>query len=113
MANKTVTLLAAGTAATAGDKASVNVGGLTPFLPNRKARAVFDAVGQTGTDPVYQIDGSDDDSTWTADVCDSNVTKGAGVTAVECTVYKYMRVTVTTAAGTAAGTLGVHLEGLG
>lgn len=112
MSNKTVVLLAAGTAASAGDKASVNVGGKTPFLPGRKARAVFDAVGQTGTAPVYQIDGSDDNSTWVADVCDSNVVVGAGVTAVECTCYKYMRVTVTTAAGTAAGTLGVHLEGL-
>jgi Zn-dependent M28 family amino/carboxypeptidase len=109
---KTVTILAAGTAATAGDKTAVSVGGKTPFLPNRKARAIFDAVGQTGTAPVYQLDGSDDNSTWTADVCDSNVVLGAGVTAVECTCYKYMRATVTTAAGTTAGTLGVHLEGL-
>jgi hypothetical protein len=37
---------------------------------------------------------------------------GGGITAVECKCYKYMRVTVTTAAGTAAGTLGVHLEGI-
>ena len=110
MASKTVTLLAPGTAATAGDKTAVSTGlNVTPFLPNRKARAIFTAVGQTGTAPVYQIDGS----TWTADVCDSNVTVGASTTAVECTCYKYMRVTVTTAAGTAAGTLGVHLEGLG
>lgn len=108
----TVTLLAAGTAATAGDKTAVDVGGKTPFLPGRKARAIFNAVGQTGTAPVYQIDGSDDNSTFTADVCDSNVVLGAGVTAVECKCYRYMRVTVTTAAGTAAGTLGVHLEGL-
>lgn len=111
--SNTVTLLAAGTAATAGDKTAVSSGlNKTPFLPGRKARAIFNAVGQTGTAPVYQIDGSDDNSTWTADVCDSNVVLGAGITAVECKCYKYMRVTVTTAAGTAAGTLGVHLEGL-
>jgi hypothetical protein len=106
---KTVTLLAAETAATAGDKASVDVGGKTPFLPNRKCRAVFNSDG-SGTDPVYQIDGSDDNSTWTADVCDSNVTK-SGHVEVEATCYRYMRATVTTAAGT-AGTLSVHLEGL-
>ena len=113
MAVKTKVLLAAATAATAGDKTAVDVGGVTPFLPGRKARAVFNAVGQTGTAPVYQIDGSADNSTWVSDVCDSNVVLGAGITAVECTCYRYMRVTVTTAAGTDAGTLGVHLEGLG
>jgi len=110
---KTVTILAAGTAASAGDKAVVTMSKKTPFLPGRKARAIFNAVGQTGTAPVYQIDGSADNSTWVADVCDANVVLGAGITAVECVVYEYMRSTVTTAAGTAAGTLGVHLEGLG
>lgn len=110
MSNKTVTLLATGTAASAGDKASVNVGGKTPFLPGRKARAIFNGTG-SGSAPVYQIDGSADDSVWVADVCDSDVVLG-GQNAVEVTCYQYMRVTVTTAAGT-AGTLGVHLEGLG
>lgn len=109
MSSKTVTLLAAGTAATAGDKAAVNVGGKTPFLPGRKARAIFDSTG-SGTAPVYQIDGSADNSTWVSDVCDSNVVL-VGLSEVECTCYKYMRVTVTTAAGT-AGTLAVYLEGL-
>jgi hypothetical protein len=109
MSAKTVTLLASGTAATAGDKAVVTMSKNTPFLPGRKARAVFLGTG-TGTAPVYQIDGSADNSTWVSDVCDSNVI--VANTAVECTCYEYMRVTVTTAAGT-AGTLGVHLEGLG
>lgn len=105
-----LTLQAAGVAATAGDSTSVNVGNKTPFLPGRTVRAIFDARGQAGTDPVYQIDGSDDDTTWVSDVCASNVTKGDGITAVDVTCYRYMRVTVTTAAGTTAGTLGVHLE---
>jgi hypothetical protein len=107
--SKTVTLLAAGTAATAGDKATVTMSGKTPFLPGRHARAIFTGTG-TGSAPVYQIDGSADNSTWIADVCVSDVI--VANTAVECKVYNYMRVTVTTAAGT-AGVLGVHLEGLG
>jgi hypothetical protein len=107
--SKTVTLLAAGTAATAGDKGVVTMAGKTPFLPGRKARAIFTGTG-TGTAPVYQIDGSADNSTWISDVCDADVI--VANTAVECKVYNYMRVTVTTAAGT-AGVLGVHLEGLG
>jgi hypothetical protein len=113
MSAKTVTLLDAATAATAGDKAVVTMSKKTPFLPGRKVRAVFDARGQTGTDPEYNIDGSHDNTTWVADVCDAAVVLGEGITVVECTVYEYMRSTVTTAAGTAAGTLGVHLEGLG
>ncbi len=110
MAIRTLTLLAAGVAASAGDKATVTVGMKTPFLPGRKVRAIFDPRGQTGSAPVYQIDGSVDNSTWVSDVCDSNVTKGEGITSVMVVVYKYMRVTVTTAAGSADGTLGVHLE---
>ena len=107
----TVTLLAAGTAATAGDKTAVNVGGKTPFLPGRKCRVVFNAVGQTGTAPAYAVDGSDDNSTWTADIAVCIL--GAGQTVVEAPAYKYMRPSVTTAAGTVAGTLGIHIEGIG
>ena len=109
MSAKTVVLLAAGTAATAGDKAVVTMANNTPFLPGRKARALFIGTG-SGTAPAYNIDGSHDNTTWVADVCDADVVFPSG--AVECTCYEYMRVTVTTAAGT-AGTLGVHLEGLG
>lgn len=111
MSAKTVTLLAAGTAATAGDKTAVNVGGKTPFLPGRKCRVVFNAVGQTGTAPAYAVDGSDDGTTYTADV--ATCVLGAGQTVVEAVCYKYMRPSVTTAAGTVAGTLGIHIEGLG
>ena len=107
---RTLTLLAAGVAGTAGDKAVVTVGMKTPFLPGRKVRAIFDPRNQTGSDPVYQIDGSMDNSAWTSDVCDSDVVKGDGITSVMVEVYKYMRVTVTTAAGSTAGELGVHLE---
>ncbi len=110
MSERTLTLLAGATAASAGDKASVNVGTKTPFLPGRKVRAIFDARGQSGTAPVYQIDGSSDNSSWTADVCDDDVVLGVTITSVMVECYEYMRVTVTTAAGSGDGTLGVHLE---
>lgn len=106
---KTVTLLQ-NAAATAGDKTAVDVGGVTPFLPGRKARVIFEASGQTGTAPAWAVDGSDDNSTWTADIATSAV--AAGVEAKEVVCYRYMRASVTTAAGTAAGTLTVRLEGL-
>jgi hypothetical protein len=109
MASKSVDLLN-GAAATAGDKTSVDVGGKTPFLPGRKVRVIFDAEGQSGTAPAWAVDGSDDDTTWTADIATSVV--AAGSEAVEAVAYRYMRASVTTAAGTTAGTLSVRLEGL-
>jgi len=109
MSSKTVEILAQA-AASAGDKTAVAVGGKTPFLPGRKARAVFTASGNTGTAPAYAIDGSDDNSTWTADIATSAVQDG--VDEVEVVCYKYMRASVTTESGTAAGTLSVYLEGL-
>lgn len=108
--SKTVVLLAQA-AASAGDKTAVNVGGKTPFLPGRKARAVFCGQGNTGTAPAYAIDGSDDNDTWVADIATSAVQDGIEEKEVIC--YPYMRVSVTTESGTAAGTLSVHLEGLG
>lgn len=109
MSSKTVTLLA-NAAATAGDKTAVNVGGTTPFLPGRKARLIFEAMGQTGTAPAWAVDGSDDGTTYTADIATSTVADGVDAQEVVC--YKYMRASVTTAAGTTAGTLTVRLEGL-
>lgn len=103
--------LCKGVAASAGDQAAVNVGGLTPFLPNRKVRFVFTAIGQAGTAPAYAVDGSHDNSTWVADIATSTVADGEEV--VEGPAYKYMRASVTTAAGTTAGTLSVNVEGLG
>jgi hypothetical protein len=110
MSTKTLTLLAQGTAATAGDKTAVE-SGVTPFLPGRKVRAKIFASGQTGTAPAWAIDGSDDNSTWTADLMTSAVVDE--IDQAEITCYKYMRASVTTAAGTTAGTLHVWLEGLG
>lgn len=107
--SKTVTLLK-GAAATAGDKTAVDVGGKTPFLPNRMCRVIFQAEGQSGTAPAWAVDGSDDNSTWVADIATSVV--AAGSEAVECRAYRYMRASVTTAAGTTAGTLSVLVEGL-
>lgn len=102
--------LANGVAATAGDKTSVLVGNTTPFLPGRDVVAHIDLDGATGTDAVIAIDGSDDDSTWVADVATYT---GLGHATVSCKVYKYMRASVTTAAGTAAGLLSVFLEEAG
>ncbi len=100
--------LLTGVAATAGDKTSINVGNVTPFLPGRVVRAVFDAHGQTGTAPAWAIDGSDDNVAFTADIAVSVVAAGSEGVPVKC--QKWMRVSVTTAAGTLAGTLSVRLE---
>lgn len=99
--------LLSGAAATAGDKASVDVGGTTPFVPGRDAIVHFDAEGATGTAPLYVIDGSDDDTVWVSDLA-TTVAVGHSSASVKC--YRYMRASVTTAAGTAAGTLSVWLE---
>ena len=109
MANKSVNLCN-GVAATAGDQSSVDIGGKTPFLPNRPVRFVFQAEGQAGTAPAWAVDGSDDNSTWVADVATATVANGTEV--VEGVAYRYMRASVTTAAGTTAGTLSVTVEGL-
>jgi len=103
--------LAVGEAATAGDITAVEVGKVTPFMPGRTVRAIFSAHGQTGTAPAWAIDGSEDNSTWVADIATSVV--AAGVEAVDVICYRYMRASVTTAAGTLAGTLSVHLEANG
>jgi len=103
-----VQLLAPGTAATAGDKAAVNIGLKTPFLAGRLARAVFDARGQTGTAPAWAIDGSVDNVVWVADIATSVVAEGSD--RKDVILYPWMRSSVTTAAGTLAGTLGIHLE---
>jgi len=108
MSSKTVTLLA-NAAASAGDKTAVAVGGKTPFLPGRKARVVFEASGQTGTAPAWAVDTSPDDVTYT-EAATSVVADGVDAQEIVCD--KYMRASVTTAAGTLAGTLTVRLEGL-
>lgn len=99
--------LCSGVAATAGDKTAVLVGNTTPFLPGRDVVAHFQSSG-SGTAPAYAIDGSDDNSTWVADIA---TTVAVGHSSVSCKVYKYMRASVTTAAGT-AGVLSVWLEGV-
>jgi len=99
--------LCSGEAATAQDFASVLVGNTTPFLPGRDVVAHFESSG-SGTAPAYAIDGSDDDSTWVADIAASIV---VGHSSVSCKVYKYMRASITTAAGT-PGVLSCWLEGV-
>jgi len=104
----TITNLLVGAAATAGDKTAVDLGSKTPFLPGRTVNAVFHAHGQTGTAPAWAIDGSSDNSTWVADIATSVVAAGVEAKPVVC--YRYMRASVTTAAGTLAGTLSITLE---
>lgn len=103
-------MLLTAAAASAGDKTSVEIPNVTPFFANRKALVRFSAHGQAGTAPAWAVDGSFDDSTWTADIATSVVAGGEEVK--EVTVYPYMRASVTTAAGTTAGTLSVSLEPL-
>lgn len=101
--------LVTGVAASAGDKTSVLVGNETPFLPGRDVVAHIDLDGATGTDAVIAIDGSDDDATFVADLATYT---GLGHASVSVKCYKYMRASVTTAAGTTAGLLSVWLEGV-
>lgn len=99
--------LVSGAAATAQDFTAVNVGNTTPFLPGRDVVAHFHSTG-SGTAPAYAIDGSDDNSTWVADIA-TTAAVGHSSKSVKC--YKYMRASVTTAAGT-AGIISVWLEGV-
>lgn len=101
--------LCSGVAASAGDQTAVLVGNETPFLPGRDVVAHFDAEGASGGSPVYAIDGSDDNSTWVADIA---TTTEVGHSSVSVKCYKYMRASITTAA-TTAGTLSVWLEATG
>lgn len=105
-----VIMLLTAAAATAGDKTAVEVPNVTPFLTNRKALVRFAAHGQAGTAPAWAVDGSLDGTTYVADIATSVVAAGEQVK--EVTVYPYMRASVTTAAGTTAGTLSVSLEPL-
>lgn len=99
-----------GAAATAGDKTVVDIGKVTPFLPGRTVRAIFNAQGQAGGGQSFAIDGSEDNSTWVADVAVSTVANGEE--AVDCKCYRYMRPSVTAAAAT-PGTLSINLEANG
>lgn len=105
-----VKMLLTAAAATAGDKTVVAVANVTPFLTGREALVRFTAHGQTGTAPAWAVDGSLDNSTWTSDIVTSVV--AAGAETKRCIVYPYMRPSVTTAAGTLAGTLTITLEAL-
>jgi hypothetical protein len=100
--------LLVGAAASAGDKTVVTLAGKTPFLPGRDAIAHFSAHGQAGSAPAWAIDGSDDNSTFVADIATSVV--AGGHDSVPVKLYKYMRPSVTTAAGSTDGTLSIWLE---
>lgn len=103
-------MLLTAAAASAGDKTAVAIPNKTPFLHNRQAAVRFSAHGQAGTAPAWAVDGSHDNSTWVSDIATSVVAGGEEVK--EVTVYAYMRASVTTAAGSTAGTLSVSLEPL-
>jgi hypothetical protein len=108
MAQNIMLLTAA--AASAGDKAVTTVTNVTPFLHNREALVRFSAHAQAGTAPAWAVDGSLDNSTWTADIATSVVAGGEDLKTI--IVWPYMRATVTTAAGSTDGFLTVSLEPL-
>ena len=95
-------------AASAQDFTAVDLAKKTPYLPGRTVTAHFIAVGNTGTAPAYSVEGSNDNSTWVADVAVSVVQEGHDV--VDCKAYRYMRGSITTASGTADGVLSIYLE---
>lgn len=97
--------LANNVAASAGDKSSVNVGKVTPFLPNREVVAHIQTEGASGGSPVYAIDGSEDDTTWT----ELGTFTTLGHSSIAVRSYPYMRLSVTTAA-TTPGTISAWLE---
>jgi hypothetical protein len=108
MAQNIMLLTAA--AASAGDKTAVAIPNKSPFLTNREGLVRFSAHDQTGTAPAWAVDGSLDNSAWTADIATSVVAAGEDLKTV--IVYPYMRASVTTAAGSTEGFLSVSLEPL-
>ena len=101
--------LASNVVGTVADIASVNVGKVTPFLPGRIVTAHFQTEGASGTAPAYVIDGSEDDSVWVADIA-ASAEVGHSSAPVKC--YPYMRLSITTAAGT-PGVISAWLEDAG
>ncbi len=99
--------LADAEAATAQDFTAVDLGKKTPYLPGRTVSAHFVGINNTGTAPVYAVDGSDDNSSWT-ELVTSAVQDGHDVLDVIC--QRYMRGSVTTASGTLAGVVSIYLE---
>ncbi len=100
-----LSVLATLVAATAADEDAVE-SNKTPFLPGRVVGAVIDVDAATGTDAVIVIESSPDDSTYTVVLTHTGI-GGQTVGNVKCD--KYMRSSVTTAAGTVAGTYSAYL----
>jgi hypothetical protein len=108
MAQNIMLLTAA--AATAGDKTVSTISNVTPFLHNREALVRFTGHNQSGAAPAWAVDGSLNNSDWTADIATSVVANGEDLKKI--IVWPYMRPSVTTAADSTAGTLSVSLEPL-
>jgi len=83
-------------AGSTGAKASVDLGGKTPFEVGKPITISMFSTG-SGTAPQYDVEGSDDDSTW--ELLGSIDTVGLTTASVTC--RRYLRVNVDTAAGTA------------
>lgn len=94
-------------AGTAGDKDSVEIGGDSPFEVGKPITILLFSTG-SGTAPVYAIDGSDDDSTF--EELGTSEVVGLSVITVPC--RKFMRLSVTTAAGTAGTVSAVAVASL-
>ena len=79
----------------------------TPFLPGRIVGAAIHVDAATGTDAVIVIQSSPDDSTYTTVLTHTGI---GGMTTGNVKCDKYMRVGVTTAAGTVAGNYSAFLQ---
>jgi len=80
----------------------------TPFLPGRMVEAYINVSSTVGDgNAVVKIQSSPDDTAWTDVLIGGGVSDKVGM--VKCD--KYMRATVTTAAGTTAGVYSAYLRG--
>jgi len=99
-------VLADKVAATAADEASVE-SNKTPFLPGRTVGAVIHVDAATGSDAVIEIESSPDDSVWSTVLTHTGI---GGITVDNIKCDKFMRSSVTTAAGTIAGNYSAYLQ---
>ena len=99
-------VLADQVAATAAEEDAVELSA-TPFLPGRVVDAVIHVDAATGTDAVIEIESSPDDSTYTTVLTHTGI---GGITVGNIKCDKYMRSSVTTAAGTVAGNYSAYLQ---
>lgn len=99
--------LMASAAGSAGAKTSIELSGVSPFEIGKPVTVLLFSTG-SGTAPQYDIETSEDDTTF--EVAGSVTT--VGLTAITVPAGKFMRVNVDTAAGTAGLVSAVLVSGL-